>query len=105
MSASWWLVVEGNFDGADTDRELGLEAMTTIADRVEFTAVLDNDRRKVVSAVVIVSVLANLGLAQLTKLLGIDAHDRNVDHADLAIRASVSIADHHEGSLTRLASC
>lgn len=98
------LVVDGNFDASVTAQQLSLEAVTAVTHGVEFTAVLNYDRGKHIAAVVVCGVPADLGLAQLTKFLGVDTDTIDVNETNLTIWVSVAII--HERLLSaRLASC
>jgi hypothetical protein len=59
--------------------DLSLKTVTAVADRVKSATVIDRDRRKVVTALVIAEIRGDLGLAQLTELLVVDANLGRVD--------------------------
>src|SRR5690242_4992696 len=53
--------------------ELSLETVSSVTDRVEFATVVDRNRRKVVTTLVVADILHDLCLAQLAELLVVDA--------------------------------
>lgn len=93
------LVVERNFNSEIAAQQLRLEAMATIAHRVESTAVLHRDRRKLAATIVIVGVLANLSDTQLTKLLFVHAHQIDTHEPRLGMGPRMHVV-RHEGHLS-----